>query len=863
MMAGLIPAKYLPCVLVALNVIVGACLFAMILLTIVIGMPLPLPTVLPVGTVFQDDFASEKATRDNGWVFVDEPKVQVRWTPGSLTQLVKIKNYNYSSFAGKPLRDMAFEVDAEASQDPQMVIGAYGIVFGGDSRTNDSFRFAVTTSGSYSLAKVHDSKMVKPYIIDFTFSPYIELRPAKNRLGVIVEGSKISLYINGSLVDTAVDDSVASGQIGVFTDSLWSDRAEVRYSRVRILSVERAKLEWGTRFAGEPAPPNGIFLKEEFKSEQAATDDGWSFGDGKSGSYNWTPNGYSIRVKEQNSRVSTLLSRTYKDVGIEIEAQPMDDSAWYGLVFRASTEGGFSSDEYRFTVYPTRGEWWYFLVKQVDGKSPQPWPAEPAPARLIKNPGKNRLGVLVEGATISLYINGHRMRTVKDESLSTGEVGVFVHNVNAERAEVVFSKLTIMTVEKAKAEWGVPPDRPGVLFQTDFSSRQLSEEQGWDYEPLEGIELSWSPGKLTMAANGRGHFNGPFYSQFKDFAIEMEAQPDAKEFTSYGIYFREQVTGKVRSCYSFSITPSGRYFLIKVINGQVIKPYPVDIALSPYINKGNSKNRLGVIAEGDRISLYINRNFIKTIVDSTLPYGTVGAILGPSGSDREKIDVTDFTVYSVQEAKKQWGDPSTARMLPAGVLLDDDFSSRKQSMDSGWIFESDDLEQVAWAPNRLTVGLKKSYMSDVIPIWSVFDNFGMQVEAQAEDKPDNTYGISFRIGDSSTGNGRYVFFITTQGMYSLLKRVNGEWAKKDLIPLTASPYIKQGSSKNRLGVLADGPTISLFINGYLVRSIEDSEILRGNVGLAVSNGRGGPSDFIFSRVTIYDVERGKTELGKK
>lgn len=856
------PARYLPCVLVLLDLILGGCLCATVILTAVLGLPFPIPRALPFGVLFEDDLASEQAARANGWAFTDTPKVQVRWAPGTLTQVLKVKNYNYSSWAGKPIRDSAVEVEAEAASGPQMVIAAYGLVFGLDEKTNDSYRFAVTTAGEYALLKIRNSKVELPYLVDWTFSPYIQLRPGKNRLGVIVDGSRISLYINSSLVKSVVDESVKGGYVGVSTDSLWSEHAEVSFSHLRVLSVERAKLEWGTRFAGEPAPSNGILFEDDFSSEQASTDKGWLFRENNAGGTLWTPNGYTITIKEQEQRNSSILDRNFRDMGIEVEAQALDNSgAWYGIVFRARTEGGLPSDEYRFGVYPDRGEWLYFLVKEVAGKHPDPWPANVTPSPLIKSSGKNRLGVLAEGSTISLYINGQRVRTVLDESLTGGQVGVFAQNVSANSAQVAFSRMTIYTVEKAKAEWGTPPVRPGVLYEGDFSSKQASEDQGWDYTPFEGTELLWSPNKLSITANTMGQMNGPYYSGFRDFGIEIEAQPEDKERLLYGIYFREQRKNGRRNCYSFGVTPSGRYYLNKMIDGQVVHPYLIDIALTPYLNKGAAKNRLGVLAEGNRISLYINGNLVRTVVDDSLQYGYAGLMVLPT--EAGQVDLHRMTVYTVEQAKKLWGDPANAVAYPPGVLLDDDFSSQKASTAKGWIFESNDVEDVSWSLHRLTVTAKPKFVEDVIPIWAVFDNFGMEIEAQAQDKPDSSYGIAFRIGDSAAGFGWYNFYITTQGTYALLKRVNGKWADKDLVPLAPSPYIHKGSAKNRLGVLADGPNISLYINGRLITSVRDDSIASGNVGLAVSNGRTGGAQFYLTRATIYTVEQAKTELGKK
>lgn len=85
------------------------------------------------------------------------------------------------------------------------------------------------------------------------------------------------------------------------------------------------------------------------------------------------------------------------------------------------------------------------------------------------------------------------------------------------------------------------------------------------------------------------------------------------------------------------------------------------------------------------------------------------------------------------------------------------------------------------------------------------------------------YGLVFRAPDYSNGEG-YYFGVTCDGKYSLLLSDGNRY--RTLIDWTSSEKIVSGSNQtNRLGVLAEGPSIDLYINGEKVNHTEDSNYL--------------------------------------
>jgi len=357
---------------------------------------------------------------------------------------------------------------------------------------------------------------------------------------------------------------------------------------------------------------------------------------------------------------------------------------------------------------------------------------------------------------------------------------------------------------------------------------------------------------------------------FRDFGIEIEVQPEDKPGINYGILFRSSGSSDTDSQYLFAVTTDGTCYLGKIVRGKWADPFPVGETPSPHIKSGSAKNRLGVLAEGSRISLYINGNLVKTINDDSLASGQVGVFVASTKSDQAQVVFNRLTVYTVEKAKQDWGAPAAitpspraTTALPAGVLFQDDFASEQASKAKGWEFETSTAADYVWSSNKLTVTVKQAQSLATMPVPAgTFKDLGIEIEAQPANNPGTEYGILFRFGGELNARNYYLFGVTPDGKYQLYKRINGKWVEPDPVAKTSSAYVQAGASKNRLGVLVEGATISLYINGNLIKTISDDALKSGEVRLYVGAG-GDRASVAFSRVTLYSVEKAKAELGKR
>jgi hypothetical protein len=94
------------------------------------------------------------------------------------------------------------------------------------------------------------------------------------------------------------------------------------------------------------------------------------------------------------------------------------------------------------------------------------------------------------------------------------------------------------------------------------------------------------------------------------------------------------------------------------------------------------------------------------------------------------------------------------------------------------------------------------------------------------------YGLITRIPDLATANSGYLVGLTCDGKYSLRKWDGTNM--RDLIAWTTSDTIKSGSNQtNRLGLLAVGSQMTVYVNGIALKSASDSTYTSGHFGVFI------------------------------
>jgi hypothetical protein len=125
-------------------------------------------------------------------------------------------------------------------------------------------------------------------------------------------------------------------------------------------------------------------------------------------------------------------------------------------------------------------------------------------------------------------------------------------------------------------------------------------------------------------------------------------------------------------------------------------------------------------------------------------------------------------------------------------------------------------------------------------------NFYLEASFQtaACQKTDH-FGIIFRVPDISSANQGYFYGIQCDGKYFL--KVFADNLMTSIVYAKAhAAILTEMNAVNRLGIMAEGDTLSLYINGVMVKEVSDTHFERGGFGIFVG------SDFVKNLTVIVD-----------
>lgn len=153
---------------------------------------------------------------------------------------------------------------------------------------------------------------------------------------------------------------------------------------------------------------------------------------------------------------------------------------------------------------------------------------------------------------------------------------------------------------------------------------------------------------------------------------------------------------------------------------------------------------------------------------------------------------------------------------------------------ANWYLFDDDHIKVELEDNNLVLVAKNPDNWEGWSIaWGSLDKFYLEIEGlsgeacQAKDR----YGLIFRAPRPEEG---YLFGISCDGHYRL-RKWDGE-SFTTLLDWTESAAIRAGPNQvNRLGIMARGNRLTLYINGMQIGQIQDETYPRGTFGIFIGS----------------------------
>lgn len=398
---------------------------------------------------------------------------------------------------------------------------------------------------------------------------------------------------------------------------------------------------------------------------------------------------------------------------------------------------------------------------------------------------------------------------------------------------------------------GLPP-----TFRDDFEDGDVSDWVHFDsdavvYELVEGsLEfifnasnvLTWSEVPIAPA----------------NFYIEVDATVNSPvDAAEYGIIFNYE---DPQNFYLFAVNNASRYSVWRLMNNswEVVSDWEDSSALLS--GEGNT-NRLGLLVQGSTIILTANDEVLAELEHSD---GALGGIALAAGTFEEALlvmsfdnvalwDLDEVESLPIDEATPEPTSEPTAEptdeansdqfatieerieeITAAEPDLVDDFRRDTGTWDTqshdygGYFYESRAFHIESYSEERIIWSAYYENETVVDPI--EFENFYVEFDTAFVTRTgENAAGLLFRLIGS---DNFYKFMLDEVGYYQLQKRINGEYI--DLISWTPTEAADDSEGAvNRIGILAEGATIAITVNGTLIGLVEDSDLATGAIALAI------------------------------
>jgi hypothetical protein len=363
-----------------------------------------------------------------------------------------------------------------------------------------------------------------------------------------------------------------------------------------------------------------------------------------------------------------------------------------------------------------------------------------------------------------------------------------------------------------------------------------------------------------------------------DFRLD-EGAPE----TESGIIFRFQDEDNF---YYFAVSGDGMFSLWRLVDNawEELLPWSANDALDGF---AGAVNRLSVLAEGETISLLINDTAVGQVQDGTFGAGLVGLAVGTfeEGNATVIADNVDLWVLSTEpldgpapdvtetpepevtpetiETPEATETPEADVPAPEGDVLFrlDEIRSTEPSVtsdfrrdDGAWSMDAEEGVTHTYARRALHITVDR----DDWVSWSKNQeidtaDFVAEVDAGYVAGPIGAeYGLVFRYVDDQN---LYLYVISSDGYYSLFRRLDGQW--EALVPWTQESTLNIGDGAlNRLGVLAEGPVITLYVNDGVLTTIEDDAIVSGRIGLAAGTFDEPGLEVFFDNFSFWEIDNG-------
>lgn len=556
----------------------------------------------------------------------------------------------------------------------------FGLLFRYEDAEN-FYLFVASHDGYYSLQTVTDGAWGE--LIEWTPSDQINSEAeAINTLGVLADGSQITILLNGTVMATVEDDRFIGGRIGLMAGSFDEGGVEVAFDDLYLWDLDEPADE-----ALTPAPtpqPTPIptdpqhaeltarlaqvraqapLLSDDFRSD----DDSWPTSVDDNVAYSYLRRAYHIRVNTANwlgfafnQQASDLQLRNFlAEVDVSHVAGPLN--AEYGILFHYR-------DGDNFYLYAISGLGTYSLWQKAGGQwtSLIPW----TETDLIETgaDATNRLGVVASQGVISLLVNQSILAEYTEETPGVGIVGLVAGAFDEPNVEVAFDNFHLWRFEVEQGDERDEPQSGESVEPTnalsadilaaavdrladirtaapDFADNFRRNTGLWANPDYADVTYAFTRGIYRITVDAPNITPGSTADvDVADFLLEVDAGQQAGPAGQYGVFFRHV---DEQNFYLFAVSPLGSYTLWKMVEGEWTQLIAWTDAAAIVTGAGEF-NRLGVLAEDAQITLLVNNTPVAQVEDNSFQRGAIALAAGTFDEGGAIVEFDNLALWEIE-----------------------------------------------------------------------------------------------------------------------------------------------------------------------------------------------------------------------
>lgn len=544
-----------------------------------------------------------------------------------------------------------FVAEVEVSHYDGPLINEGGLLF----RYVDSanfYLFSVSSDGYFVVKKLVDGEWVT--LVEWTESDAANTGSrSANYLTVLAEGEQLAFFINDELVAEVADDSFSEGGVALVAGTLDEYEVDIAFDNFALWSLDAASGPItglpGRRTPDLPAQRSqddqSLTVEERIEAirsdepafyEDFSVDSGeWDSESSDETFYDFADDVFYINVLPVDWVSYSQTDYVYSDFLAEADTYHSfgPTAVEYGLYFR-NTDG----DNYYYFGISANGHFNFW--KRIDAEWIEILPWAPSDALETGEGAYNRMGVLANGAQLTLLANDVVLAEVEDDSIAAGALGVFVRTYEEEDVEIAFDNVEvwdISTPEGAEPAQPAAVDQPSVaeiegrFFDILMTEPAISDDfrvdtGDWSVNSSDDVTIEFLRRSLHISVDSADWITWSLYpTDLTDFLAEADVQVITSPLDgNYGIVFRFLDSDNF---YVFRISPRGTFSLMKKVDGEwtTLTNWTASVAID---TSEGAINRISVLAEGPQLAVLINDEVVAQATDADIAEGQVGLAAG-------------------------------------------------------------------------------------------------------------------------------------------------------------------------------------------------------------------------------------------